>query len=126
MSIVTSDLRTGLEVGRTAWSGPGTLTLSSLTAALHNNIHKRASAGHSSHLSPPYQSALLQPQVQEDVEVFSVPPQHRGDRQQHVPPSPVRSGVQSVQLCSTLTAVYSSVLDSILFRSLSSTDIFII
>ena len=33
VSIVTSDLGTGAEVGRTHWSGPGTLTLSAVAAS---------------------------------------------------------------------------------------------
>ena len=83
MEIITSDLRTGLEVGRTEWSGPGTLTLSTLTAAAANNIYKRSStASPSSH---PYHSHLRPA----DVEVFSVPPQFQGSSQSYRAPPQV-------------------------------------
>ena len=100
MEIVTSDLSTGLELGRTAWSGPGTLTLSTIRGAAANNIHKRASttststttaAAYSSPLTSHYQSALRRaPGVpDDDVEVFTVPEQWRAESQRYSPPAQV-------------------------------------
>jgi len=44
VEITTEDLSTGLEVGKTEWSGPGTLTLSALATILDTPRHrKRAS-----------------------------------------------------------------------------------
>merc|ERR1719195_1177357 len=40
VEIVTSDLGSGAELGRTQWSGPDTLTLSSITAAVASNLYK--------------------------------------------------------------------------------------
>ena len=90
MEIITSDLSTGLELGRTAWSGPGTLTLSTIRSAVANNLHKRSSPAYRSPLTSPspYQSALRSgPSDPEDeVEVFTVPVQYRAERQQYSPP----------------------------------------
>ena len=80
VEIITSDLRTGLELGRTAWSGPGSLTLSTISSAVANNIHKR---------NTHYQSPLRTQGVPEDVEVFTVPVQYRAERQHYSPPAEV-------------------------------------
>ena len=95
MEIITSDLSTGLELGRTAWSGPGTLTLSTIRGAAANNIHKRASTSYPSPLTSPltsrYQSPLRISQgvPDEDVELITVPVQHRPESQQYDPPAEV-------------------------------------
>lgn len=41
VEITTEDLSTGLEVGKTEWSGPGTLTLSAIATLLENPRHRK-------------------------------------------------------------------------------------
>ena len=91
VEIITSDLSTGLELGRTAWSGPGTLTLSTIRGAAANNIHKRASTSYPSPLTSHYHSPLRISQgvPDEDVELITVPVQHRPESQQYDPPAEV-------------------------------------
>ena len=100
VEIVTSDMVTGQELGRTQWSGkllvtillvtllhcvvsgPGTLTLSSISAAVNDNINsynkikRKASPG-------PYGP------VSDDVEIFTVPEEHREENQHFTEPPPI-------------------------------------
>jgi len=86
VEIVTSDLLTGHELGRTHWSGPGTLTLSSISEAVVKNINnynkfKRATP------SPFYPSN--QSSISDDVELIEVPEEHKEENQHYQPPPPV-------------------------------------
>ena len=93
VSVVTSDLHTGHELSRTHWSGPGTLTLSSLASKAHqnvikyNNLFKRKAA-------PVHYNT-------EDVEVFEVLPEHQESLQPHkAPPAVIGAVCRSQYDCS--------------------------
>ena len=93
VSVVTSDLLTGHQLSRTHWSGPGTLTLSSLASKAHqnvikyNNLFKRKAA-------PVHYNT-------EDVEVFEVLPQHQESLQPHpAPPAVIGAVCRSQYDCS--------------------------
>ena len=93
VSVVTSDLRTGHELSRTHWSGPGTLTLASLAARAHQNVVKynnliKRKAG------PAHYNT-------EEVEVFEVPPEHQESLQPHpAPPAVIGAVCRSQYDCS--------------------------
>lgn len=98
VQITTSDLSTGLQVGHTRWSGPGSLTLSAVASLIRSP----------SHLLHP--TRPISRHQRADYELVSVPPAHRTVKGRFPPPpQTLGSPCYSHSQCSaTLRAVCGS------------------